>query len=150
MITSSSLRFREASLNDAHLLLEWRNNPDTRSQFLNTAIVDWEAHITWLKNTIEDNTRKLFIAENNSCPIGTVRADFKDGYWHLSWTVVPEARGHGYGKAMVQWILQTVDGPFIATIKKTNFPSQKIAEGLGFSKKTEENGLTIWTYYSRH
>ncbi len=97
-LEKDTIKLRPATIQDADLLLEWRNDPETRSASHKTAVVQREEHISWLLKTLDNPSRRLLIAEENEVPVGTVRADFSDGVYELSWTVAPDARGYGVGK----------------------------------------------------
>lgn len=45
---SNKLQLRLATLDDAGVLLEWRNNPATREASHNTALISEVEHIQWL------------------------------------------------------------------------------------------------------
>jgi hypothetical protein len=86
---------RLATMEDAELLLRWRNDPQTRKQFFTTDIISLEPHRKWLKSALVNPAIKLWIATQAEFPIGTVRADLHDEGWDMSWTIAPEHRGRG-------------------------------------------------------
>ena len=87
------MKLRTATIQDAELLLEWRNDPQTRKSSHTTHEVQKEEHIAWLNLTLTNTNRRLLIAEESGVPVGTIRADYSDGMFELSWTVAPNARG---------------------------------------------------------
>jgi RimJ/RimL family protein N-acetyltransferase len=123
------MKLRPATLQDAALLLEWRNDELTREASINAEPVGWDSHIAWLEASLKNPRRKLLIGETDRA-VGTVRIDYGEET-ELSWTVAPDARGQGVGKAMVMAAMP--EGPVIAHIKRGNIGSQKIAEAAGFS-----------------
>lgn len=135
------LTLRPTTLKDAELLLSWRNDPDTRRQSRNTGEAELTGHIAWLTKSLTMPSRKLFIAEDDGTPVGTVRADDDtDGSTEVSYTVAPSARGKGYGKCMVtQFAEEQLGGRKLkAEIKKGgNEASEGIARALGLNP-TEE------------
>ena len=145
------MTLRQANLEDAKILLDWRNDPETRVNSINMEEVLWENHLPWLEKTLKNPSRLLFVAEEDGSPVGTVRADMsEDGKEsELSWTVAPTWRGKGIGKKMVSFILEEIflKGKTLkAEIKEKNIPSIKIAEALGFQKEREiSEGLSMWT-----
>jgi len=140
------LELRLATIQDADLLLAWRNNPGTRNASHNTTVVQKKEHISWLTETLSNPTRQLFIAEENCIPVGNVRTDFSDGVYELSWTVDPNARGRGVGKRMVFQLAQQITEPIRAEIKVGNIASVKIAEHAGMVFNREVEGVL---HYSR-
>ncbi len=127
-------------MGDAKILFDWRNDPLTRENSHNTDEVPWENHVAWLEKSLVSPTRTLYIAEAEGVPVGTVRADLHNGARELSWTVAPEARGKGFGKAMVlQFVREILPGVrLIASVKKGNRASESIARALGLSPGEQE------------
>jgi len=142
------MKFRKAIETDSENLFNWRNDPETRSNSLNTAPVLREEHEAWLARTLKNPKRVLFIVEEEDEAVGTMRADKledEDGY-ELSWTVAPAARGRGVGKRMlIQAISGEIDAPvFKAVIKSENIASIKMAQAAGFKQESEEKGVLVW------
>lgn len=125
------LVLRVASLQDADLLLAWRNDPKTRAASHSGDEVTRAGHISWLTMALADDTRSLYIAEENGVPVGSVRADNCQGVYTLSWTVAPEARGRGLAKCMVALLADQLSGPIRAEIKADNPASCRVAEHAG-------------------
>ena len=133
------MNLRPASIDDAKTLFDWKNDPVTRSNSRNTGMTEWDGHVKWLQRTVngEVPTRRLYVAELDGVPVGTVRADqHEDGAWELSYTVAPDYRGRGIGKAMVvQFAREVLPGvKMICEIYKGNISSERIAAALGLSE----------------
>ena len=100
-------------------------------------------------------TRETYIGESEGRAIGTVHLDRKGARCELSWTVAPEARGQGRGKALVAAAiaLARASAPdanavdLVAMIKPENQASQRIAQSLGFRLEAEEDGLMLWLWH---
>jgi len=138
---SENMKLRPVTIEDADLLLEWRNDPQTRKASHNTAKLQREEHISWLTNTLNNVDRKLYIVEENRLPVGTVRAYYSQGEHELSWAVAPNARGRGLGKRMVALLANQITDPIRAEIKADNEASMRIAEYVGMKYVREENGV---------
>ncbi|HSP07591.1 MAG TPA: GNAT family N-acetyltransferase [Acidobacteriota bacterium] len=138
---SETITLRSATIEDADLLLEWRNDPQTRKSSHNTAEVQRDEHISWLTKTLNNTHRRLFVAEENGVPVGTVRADFSDGVYELSWTVAPNARGHGVAKRMVALAARQISEPIRAEVRAGNIASARIAEHAGMEFDREADGV---------
>ncbi|QDV11925.1 Acetyltransferase (GNAT) family protein [Rosistilla oblonga] len=142
--TTDQIVLRDATMDDLHLLMQWRNHPATRNASRNTAAVDHESHQKWMQHSLGSDKRMLLIAEIDCRPIGTVRLDL-DEVSEISWTVAPEARGKGLGKRMVMAAVGAVKSPIKAVTRSDNTGSQKIAEAAGF-RLIQDDGR--WrTYY---
>ena len=135
--TEQNLSLRPASLEDAQMLLKWRNDKVTRMASHTTEEIKLEKHIEWLRAVLKNKNRYLYIAEENGISVGTVRADYDNDTYELSWTVSPHARGKGVGKRMVSLLVNRIKKPIRAEVKKGNEASSKIAEfsGMKFLKE---------------
>lgn len=132
---------RPATLRDAELLLEWRNDPATRAASHRTAPVEREEHVAWLREALASAERQLYIAEERDAPVGTVRADLANGVWHLSWTVAPQARGRGVAKRMVALLARRIAAPIHAEVKAGNVASARIAEHAGMTLERDSGAV---------
>lgn len=129
------MKIRKAEFSDSSMLLDWRNDKETRLSSINTAVITNEEHESWFRNNIND----VYIAETNE-PVGTIRLSGNE----LSWTIAPYKRLIGLGKEMVKAFLLLVDNrPLVAYIKQQNIASQKIAKEAGF-ELVEDGYLQKW------
>jgi RimJ/RimL family protein N-acetyltransferase len=143
---ASELVLRSANMSDASVLYSWRNDPETRAASHNTTEVQLNEHIAWVRKSLANPDRKLFIAEMDGKPIGTVRADLDDGIWELSWTVAPSERGQGKGRQLVAALAGSINEPIRAEVKKGNVASMKIAEAAAMTLVREDRGIL---YFAR-
>ena len=138
---NEKIKLRPATKQDADILLEWRNDPETRKASHNTLEIQRSDHLSWLSRTLGNPKRRLYVAEENNEPVGIVRADFADGVWELTWTVSPIARGRGVGKQMVAVLANEISEPIRAEVKTGNTSSARIAEHVGMVFERETNGI---------
>ena len=143
---STMMTLRLATERDADLLLEWRNDPETRKESHQTAIVRRDEHSAWLLQTLGNPNRKLLIAEEEGVPVGTIRADFSNGAWVLSWTTAPSERKRGVAKQMVTLFVGGIVEPICEEVKSGTLASARIAENAGMKFEREESGVI---YYRR-
>lgn len=116
------MNLRPATMEDAELLLAWRNDPSTRRASFNASEIDLDTHKAWL-------TRKVHliqVAEVDGVPVGQVRIDEGE----ISYSIDAQYRGKGYGKAMVKAVMG--DAPLTARVKTTNVASCVLLEHLGW------------------
>ena len=135
------MKLRCVSIADADLLFDWRNDLETCKASHNTEEVSRSDHIIWLSKSLDNQSRKLFIAEENDIAVGTIRADLSNGVWELSWTTAPAMRGKKVAKKMVSILAQKIIEPIRAEIKKGNIISSKVAESAGMKSSHESNGI---------
>lgn len=108
---SSRLTARRAGMDDARLLWEWRNDPDTRASSRDTDLVLWPRHLAWLERGLAREDLILLVMEdpahdglvNHGGPVGTVRWDLgSQGEWEVSITVSPERRGQSLARPLLR------------------------------------------------
>lgn len=142
------IRFRRATLEDATLLLRWRNEPLSRQASLESREIDEAEHVDWLSKTLLEPTRELLIAVEGERDVGTVRVDEMGGRCRLSWSIAPEARGRGTGTKMVKQLVVRLRraAPCVleAKVKSTNLASARIAERVGMQRVSEANGVCLY------
>ena len=143
------MTLRKVTFEDWEILLDWRNNIETRRNSHNMDLIDEETHKKWLNSILSDNNRHLFMGIENGKAVGTVRADFdvKSESYELSWTISPYFRGKGIGKIIVKLLTDQLDAKVRAEIKPGNVPSIKIAEYSGMSFNKLENGILHYSNF---
>jgi hypothetical protein len=72
------MTLRPARNEDWKILLQWRNDEDTRRNSHNMDEVSADNHKKWLHSVLNNPNRKLFVAVDK-IPVGTIRADFDNG-----------------------------------------------------------------------
>ena len=144
----SNMILRKVSFEDWKILLDWRNDIDTRKNSHHMELIEEETHKEWLHSKLANENCKLFIAIENEIPVGTVRAEFdkQNSEYELFWTVSPDFRGKGIGKTMVKLLVDKLQAKVKAQIKIENIASVKIAEYTGMKLLKEEDGIL---YYSK-
>jgi RimJ/RimL family protein N-acetyltransferase len=145
-VEKNKFRFRMASIEDADFLLKLRNDLETRKSSHNSQKIGKIEHVEWLKTSLKNSNRKIFIVEYKKYLVGTIRLDKKKDIVELSWTVAPEARGQGIGREMVALFASGIKGPIRAEIKVANEASKRIAEYAGMRLGRAKNGIL---YFSR-
>lgn len=136
-----TLKLRPATIQDAQILRDWRNDPETRIASHNPSEISKEEHLAWLEKALSNRGYRVFIAEEGENPVGTVRAVYSEGVWVLSWIVAPSARGLSIAKQMVFLFAQEVKEPIRAEVKVGNTASVKIAENAGMKFTQEIDGF---------
>ena len=132
---AKKVTLRKADINDAEILLEWRNDPDTIKNSVTQEKVSFFGHLAWLYRTINDPSIELYIAVDNLVPVGTIRIDHIDNpeEWLVSITVAPVARKNGYGTAILEHAISTRRNlDLLAFIRPANWASRAIFIGCGF------------------
>lgn len=143
------VHLRPVTMKDWEILLQWRNDTETRNNSHHIELVGEEEHKVWLESVLSNNNRQMYLALEYDTPVGVVRADFdKDNdVYELSWTVSPDMRGKGIGKIIVKILAQKLNYRIRAEVKKNNTASVKIAEYAGMTLQKEENGTLHYSNF---
>ena len=139
------LRVRPATVDDARLLLDWRNDPEARSRSRSSDVIDLEGHLAWLRGTLASPDRHLLVVESaDGTPVATTRYDRlapdPDGgdRWEVSISVAPGMRGQGLGGATLaasdEWLRATepAAGAVVAHVRPDNTSSRRLFLRSGY------------------
>jgi len=148
----SDVMLRYAEECDKKILLDWKNDPDTKKASINTGDISEAQHDEWFERTQNNPNQHLFIGfEFGGVRVGTVRFDenVTEDFVEASITVAPKLRGIGYGKKLLSrgcsHFFNNYRYDFIkATIKKDNLRSQKLFEKVGFERSGEKDTNLIY------
>jgi RimJ/RimL family protein N-acetyltransferase len=151
---ASSLVARPATLQDARLLWQWRNDPATRASSRSSDEVPWEDHTRWLTSTLHRTDRILLVVEDpagTAGPVGTVRWDLlpepaagsaRCHEWEVSITVAPQWRGQSLARPLLRAGELALSGTarssgtgvsaYVAVVHCDNGPSVRLFETSGY------------------
>lgn len=132
----SDLRLRRADMTDAERLFEWRNDPTSRRNSLAQEPIPWSRHVEWLSGRLASAETRLYIAEVQGEPVGTVRIDTADEAV-ISVAVAPRFRGQGLAAEIIRAATRDCAVPVVAQIRRTNLPSIRAFERAGFALAAE-------------
>lgn len=142
---------RPVSLDDADVLLDWRNDPATRAASLSTESVARPAHIAWLTSVIDDPRRVLYIGELDGAAIGTVRFDIEsEAGAEVSLTVAPCHRGKRLAGPLLDAGLSRFgtatpqDHHIIARVRVENAASRALFTSAGFAEIDHADGVLTY------
>jgi len=136
------MNLRLATINDAELLLNWRNDELTRANSFNDKVISIQDHLEWFHKSLASRLRKIYIAEINNIPIGTIRVDINDdNSRELSWIIAPSQRGYGYGTKILSTFVSMYPSVYIAQIKEKNTPSIKMVTSCGFTLLSDKRNI---------
>lgn len=130
------LKIRKAEMHDAEYLFNLANDPVTRKNSFSSELIEWESHINWLEQKLNNEKSSIYIITNDGRNIGTVKFKNNDDEVVIGVTVDPNYRGLGLGALIIEkgcheyW--STQDENIIAYIKTTNKASKRIFEKANF------------------
>ncbi len=130
------IRFTEPD--DARDLFDWRTDATTQEYSRQGESFSYESHVAWLRGSLKNPARNLFIAHNDSGEkVGQIRFDREGEMAEVGIGVAPAMRGKGVGTELLRRGCENYLGNWgvtyiLAEIKKTNVASMKIFERVGF------------------
>ena len=135
MAQSPTLVLRSVLYEDWHLLITWRNDPETVENSIHEFPILLAEHKAWLAQKLSDPQCIMLIGEVEGAPIGQVRFDCDGTTAEVSVVVGPKFRGKGYGTLLLAKACN-VSGQwdYVAYIKPGNHASFAAFEKAGFSK----------------
>ena len=103
-----ALFLRNATIEDAQDIFNWRNDPDTRANSFNKDELDFESHMLWFGKRLGRENTLMYILMNGKTKVGNIRIDIEGTTGEISYMIAPEARGKGYGKKILTLLEKTL------------------------------------------
>ena len=140
----TDIALREATLDDAELLLTWRNDPATRRNSFTSDVIDFAQHRKWLRQKLaaRDQTR-IWILMADGSPAGQIRYDLKDDVAEISFSIDVRYRGRGLGTELLRLTAPKACRELGASavrgfVNWTNTPSIRAFERAGFAREGDD------------
>lgn len=136
------LSARPLSLEDANLILRWRNSPEVRSMSKNQSKITEIEHRAWMKSWLSEENRGFFwIYSGAEEDLGYVRFDLliEPKEFEVSIVIANSMRGQGIGKMMladslIRLASQSDVSSIRAVVHSSNTASMKLFASTGFRK----------------
>ena len=134
-----SLRY--ATESDAVFLFDLVNDPECRRNSLNSDRIVFESHVEWLEGILCSDMQKLYILIDGDEPVGQGRLELRDEGCRISYSIIPERRGYGYGGVLLKLLNNAILTEFpscrysYGEVLQHNVASQKIFEELGYEAR---------------
>lgn len=145
---SDKIHLRLARADDARQYYELVNDLSVRENSFNKNIIEWDSHLRWFENKLLTEETILYVLENEAKDfLGQIRFDYEsktNNCWYIDYSVVPEARGKGYGTLIVKLGVEKVldvkaDATICADVKNENMASLKVFRKLRFVEAKQED-----------
>lgn len=145
---TTSVSLRRATQADAGLLLEWRNDPLTRSMSITSDEVPPEQHRAYISRSLDARDRWLFVAEHDGRPVGTGRLDREaPGTLEVSITVAPSERGKGHAVAILRALEAEAQRmrelQLVARLRPENVVSRRAFEAAGYQSFVRDDSAEV-------
>jgi len=140
---------RRAVEKDSKDIWEWRNNPITRANSINSDEVSWEIHNSWYQKSLQNPDKFLYIGTDTSNnKVGMCGFDVMDKEVEVSINLNPNFRNKRLSVplliATIQQFRKTATIDLLATIKHSNIASIKCFKNAGFVQRKSD---TEYGYY---
>jgi UDP-2,4-diacetamido-2,4,6-trideoxy-beta-L-altropyranose hydrolase len=100
-LNEDSLRLRPAVAEDCCRIWEWANDPAVRAVSFTSEAIPWEQHIAWFTRKLTDANTRLWIAEQDTSPVGQVRFDLEGFVATISVSLDARRRGKNLGALLI-------------------------------------------------
>ena len=147
------MKITKASNNDSLDIFQWRNDPLTRQNSINTDPVSLEDHKQWFNEVLNSRNTELLIGIKDSIKVGVCRFSFNNlsNSVEVSINLNPLMRGKRISKKLLEesinYYLKNNKVMLTATIRIDNIPSIRIFEELNFIKI---KSIECFNYYERN
>lgn len=129
-------KLRRVEMADAEILLEWRNDAQTRQNSFSKDIITLDTHVKWLERKLSDPCCHMFMLLADGEPAGNIRIDVTDNIGEVSYTIAPYMRGKGLGTAVLHLLEENVPADIKALVGFVNVHNEASARCF------EKNGYT--------
>jgi len=132
-----SFYLRPANLDDAEIILEWRNDMQTRENSFSKDLIDLDTHLKWFERKLSDDNCFLYILMDDSERVGQVRIDRIGDVGEVSYMIAPDRRGRGYGKQIIKLIGEEAGSKvkvLVGLVESFNEASRKCFVADGYSE----------------
>jgi len=141
---------RTATLDDAPVLLTWRNNPSSREFSLHSELIPIDEHLKWFSARLQRvQFEPFFLFAEDHKVIGMSRLDLVSGAdkkYEISILVDPNQYGKGIGTRILNMTCEAFfsfypDKIILAKVHEHNLISQKLFANAGFESLTLIDGF---------
>ena len=99
--SEDELCLRQATIQDAALLFEWRNEPAVRASALKQNSFSFDSHLEWLKSKLESPSNVIWILECDGRSVGAIRYDRVGECAEIDIVISAGFRGKGLGSKLL-------------------------------------------------
>jgi len=147
-----TITYRSLENKDLMLLLEWTNEPETRSNSFHTNQISLNEHTAWFNKTLQNPNAIYFICQVNKIAAGLVRFDKNENFTTVGINISSVFRGKGLSSIFLKECskLYFLNNSLIinAFIKPQNVASIKAFQKAGyrFIEETQINNAKAMVY----
>lgn len=141
---------RKAQIEDARFIYDVRNDELSRKNSINKDIIDYEAHLKWYENKLNDKMSHIYILTDGHEKLGHIIIDEEaDNTARISYYVFRDHRNKGYGTKLVKLAEEEITQKLPISILQAqvlsqNLISQKIFMKMQYEKVDEKDGIVLF------
>lgn len=138
---------QKATIEDAHILFEWRNDDEVRKRSFNSNKVSYEEHLKWFMNKLYSSNTKIYIVKDNKTPIGVIRLDDKGkNNKIISFSIDKEHRNKGHASKLLKLIkVEFKEYNLIGKVKYNNMGSIKAFQNAQYFMEEKADYLEFYS-----
>jgi UDP-2,4-diacetamido-2,4,6-trideoxy-beta-L-altropyranose hydrolase len=148
---SAKFKLRPIQISDNDITFKWASNPEIRKSSFSTHEITVEEHSSWFEKKFKDANCLYYIGELEGKEVGSIRFDKIENVLRISYLVDPLFQGLGLGILFLLKGIQEVSllcrslniNKIIGEVFKSNIPSIKAFERLGFEARYSENHIVF-------
>lgn len=100
---NDAIQLRQATLDDARQVWEWRNEADTRAASFNQESIVYEDHLQWFRQKLGDSQARLLVAVGaDKRDVGYARLDLAGEVAEIHVSLDKGHRGRGLGSVFIR------------------------------------------------
>jgi UDP-2,4-diacetamido-2,4,6-trideoxy-beta-L-altropyranose hydrolase len=138
---SQTIHFRKVTPQDRNKIYLWQQIKEIRKYFNNPNPPSLDEHNAWFSERIKqyESPYWMICHDNEEYGIFSLSYNYHKHVYDLSWFIIPEKRGRGFGTQAVKCAIDIIH-PFKirAFVNEDNVASHKVFKSLNFLK-TEDN-----------
>lgn len=129
---------RDVSEQDVMFLFYLANDLECRKSSLNSDKIMLEEHLIWFEQMMKNPMKKQYILVDSCERVGQGRLEQIGNKCRISYSIVPECRGRGYGKVLLRLLEDAACRDFsgcmyvYGEVLEWNISSRRIFEQLGY------------------
>jgi len=146
------IKLRKLSIKDSDMIYQWRNDDLIVSLSSNQKKVNKKEHQSWIKASLENPKRIIYIIEKDNEPMGQIRFDKdikQEKLCYISIYLISGFKSRGYGKKALALAFDEIfnfwhDTTIQAKVRQENNTSKKFFLNLGFKKIIENDIFSVF------
>ena len=144
------MELRRATIEDAELLLAWRNDVDTRQASFSQGVISRDTHLAWLAERLAPmHAESVWMIDDSDVAVGSGRIRvINDSFAEISIVIDPAFRNKGRGRQAIRLLsdkVQQMQRTPIAFVRPENERSIRAFNAAGFyTKRFDDERMELW------